>query len=479
MGRSSSQPRTFNTLTRDQRGVSSALASAILDGIDRGATPSTVSGVAGLDPAFGPIYSSVTGYDPAALDTQIGDSLRELLGGGVSFTFDRGAPQIRPNTPQVQGYAPTVTRGSPTTARTVVGRTPFARGSRLGGEATQNYFERSVATPALQAFDRNIAPRINAAFAGRGATFSTRRGIETADQLGQLNTTLSGELARAVREDQLAQFNADQQAAQQENQLAYGYDTAQAQLDASRASQDASLAASADQWQQTLLQNLLADNARFTQGTNANLLQNANQFDASTLAQAQQWQTQLAAQLAENARQRQQQAVGQAQQFAVAPYTRAAMLQSLLAPYQQNAQDRAAFAFNESQRTARENNPFLRLGQAFVSSPQTQTYMQQNSSPLGQYLGIAGTAIGAGAGLMTGNPLMGGLLGAGIGGSVGGNVGGLLGGTVSPNNAAQGLAGAGLTWATARDAGMFDRTRPDAGGQVGPWADGYGRRSPW
>lgn len=409
-----------------------------------GATPSQQNGVASLDPAFGSIYSNVTAYNPATFDQQVSNSLSQLLGGGVSFDFSRGAPQIRANTPQVTGFNPSVTRGSPTTARTVVGRTPFARGSRLGGEATQNYFERSVATPALQAFDRNIAPRINAAFAGRGATFSTRRGIETADQLGQLNTTLTGELARAVREDQLAQFQADQAAAQQENQINYGLDTAQAQLDAGRNSQDASMAANADQWQQSLLQNLLMNNSQFTQGTNASLAQRSNEFDANMMAQADQWQTQLAAQLNENARQRQQQAVAQAQQFALAPYQRAAMLQALLAPYQQNAQDRAAFAYGEGQRLSPENNPWLRLGQAFVGTPQTQTYMQQNSSPLGQYLGIAGLGLGALGGGMAGGG-MGALLGAGIGSSLGGGVGGLLGGTTSPGVAGQQIAGAGLS----------------------------------
>jgi len=335
--------------------------------------------VAELDPGFGEIYRQLQGYDPSEIDDEISRAISESLGGSVSFDVRTGAPTIE---------------------RTNINRSAFTRGPQMSPEFTQQYFRDGVAAPLLRAYDEQVAPRISAAFAGQGAAFSTRRGLEQTKQLDNLNQTLTGALSNAVRQDQQAQFQSDAQFAQQQNQLNYGYDNAQAGLD-----------------------------------------QQFGQFNAQLAANADNWQQQLQAQLADNARGRQQQAVAQAQQFAMQPFARAQAMQQLLAPQQQNAQMMAQARYNEFLRTRPENSPWTQQALAFASQQYQQQYMQQNNSQLGQIAGIGGALIGGVAGGITGGP--GGIVsGAGIGSSIGGSLGGLAGGTTSPINAGIGLVGA-------------------------------------
>jgi hypothetical protein len=68
----------------------------------------------------------------------------------------------------------------------------------LSGEVDTKAYEKGYLEPALRGFDREITPRINAGFAGRGATFSTARGQETSRSLGDLYSRYEETLAQGV-----------------------------------------------------------------------------------------------------------------------------------------------------------------------------------------------------------------------------------------------------------------------------------------
>lgn len=67
---------------------------------------------------------------------------------------------------------------------------------------TERVFRDSILDPALRSFDQEIAPRIGQSFAQHGASFSTRRGTETARQLGNLRSDAQGQLAQLVRQNE-------------------------------------------------------------------------------------------------------------------------------------------------------------------------------------------------------------------------------------------------------------------------------------
>ena len=77
----------------------------------------------------------------------------------------------------------------------------------LGADVTQQFFEKSIQAPLLRAFDQEIAPRINEAFAGAGASLSSRRGDATTRALEGLQTTFASELARATLANQQLEAN--------------------------------------------------------------------------------------------------------------------------------------------------------------------------------------------------------------------------------------------------------------------------------
>lgn len=80
----------------------------------------------------------------------------------------------------------------------------------LSDVVTGENFKKSVAAPLLRTFDQEIAPRISDAFAGSGASFSSRRGLETRQALEGLNTQMTAEQTRLLQNNmQLeAQLNA-------------------------------------------------------------------------------------------------------------------------------------------------------------------------------------------------------------------------------------------------------------------------------
>lgn len=80
---------------------------------------------------------------------------------------------------------------------------------QVGTEESERVFRESVLGPSLQAFDEEIAPRINAAFAGQGGTFSSRRGLAHQNALEDIFNQAQSDLAGFVREDRnlAAQLN--------------------------------------------------------------------------------------------------------------------------------------------------------------------------------------------------------------------------------------------------------------------------------
>ena len=73
----------------------------------------------------------------------------------------------------------------------VTGLTKNALTEQLSGKPTG---AGAILTQSLRAFDQEIAPRINRGFARQGASFSTRRGVETGRQLGNLRADFQSQL---------------------------------------------------------------------------------------------------------------------------------------------------------------------------------------------------------------------------------------------------------------------------------------------
>jgi hypothetical protein len=67
----------------------------------------------------------------------------------------------------------------------------------LSPDVTEEFFKKSVRDPLLRTFDQEIAPRIDASFAGQGATFTSNRGRARSEALEDINTQLASELAGA------------------------------------------------------------------------------------------------------------------------------------------------------------------------------------------------------------------------------------------------------------------------------------------
>lgn len=73
---------------------------------------------------------------------------------------------------------------------------------KLDPKTTENYFNQSIKAPMLQAFDREIMPRLNQNFASAGATFSTRKLDATRTALSDLTSNLSSARADLAYKDQ-------------------------------------------------------------------------------------------------------------------------------------------------------------------------------------------------------------------------------------------------------------------------------------
>lgn len=122
----------------------------------------------------------------------------------------------------------------------------------------------------------------------------------------------------------------------------------------------------------------------------------------------------------ENAANRQAQAISLAQQVQNSPLTSAALLTNVLQPLQGHQQSVLDAAYNEFQRMAPENSPWLRLGMDYLGRNSSVTYNPQRN-------GGIGAAIGGAAGLGMALPALGGAFNSSMGA-----LSGALGGAAMP-----------------------------------------------
>lgn len=108
---------------------------------------------------------------------------------------------------------------------------------------------------------------------------------------------------------------------------------------------------------------------------------------------------QLAAQLAESARQRQVQGVQLANALAQQPLQNTLSYMNALAPFQQRMDAQAQSAYQEFLRTSEENSPWLGQAQNFIGQSMQAAYWPQQTGGLGAGIagGIGGATLGAGA----------------------------------------------------------------------------------
>lgn len=169
-------PSSTSTLTARQKTVLRRLGDTIIPNVGKPAQGYTGSRVAPLEPGYDAARAMIESYGATAgeFDEPVKVAVRRMLAGEPSFALD------------------------PATMR--------------------EYFDKSVAAPAIQTFDREIAPRLSASFAARGGTFSTRRGEATQQALGDLQNSLAGQYAQTAWSAQqlgaqLAEAAANRQAA--------------------------------------------------------------------------------------------------------------------------------------------------------------------------------------------------------------------------------------------------------------------------
>lgn len=123
-------------------------------------------------------------------------------------------------------------------------------------------FDSQVTRPLLRTFDTEINPRLQAGFAGQGASFSSRRGYATQQALEDLGTQLASERARFYREDRNLAASLAESAANRQLQ-AVGLADAASASPLGRAS---ALQSVLSPYQQREQQLILADMARFQEG---------------------------------------------------------------------------------------------------------------------------------------------------------------------------------------------------------------------
>jgi len=85
-------------------------------------------------------------------------------------------------------------------------------------KATAEYFKAGVADPVMREFDRSIKPKIDQAYAAKGAFLSSRRGTETANALGDIGVGLSSQLAQWQQSNQALSASLAESAANRQMQ---------------------------------------------------------------------------------------------------------------------------------------------------------------------------------------------------------------------------------------------------------------------
>lgn len=74
--------------------------------------------------------------------------------------------------------------------------------STLGTQDTQNYIQQGIYNPALLNFQQTTLPQITQAFAGQGASFSSRAGTAVQRASSDLNTQLAGQAANVTMQNE-------------------------------------------------------------------------------------------------------------------------------------------------------------------------------------------------------------------------------------------------------------------------------------
>jgi hypothetical protein len=158
-------------------------------------------------------------------------------------------------------------------------------------------------------------------------------------------------------------------------------------------------------------------------------LENAQEDLSSELAKAQMRNMTLEAQLAENAAQRQQQAVGQAESFENKPLRQSMAQQQAASGFQQHEQQKADADYQEFLRTRPAYSPWPQLALGYLSNPEIALQQKSGSSGFGGMLSGALSGAGTGAAIGSVVPVIGTALGAGLGAVVGGGASALSGGS--------------------------------------------------
>lgn len=212
-----SSPASTPTLDGRQRNIENSLAASITPNINQGLPAYQGQQVANLDPLYGQVYQGLQNYNATGSNQQAQQGINAGLSGNPSFN-------------------PTMN---------------FQQAPTLDPSQTASYFQSAVANPAMANYQQNTAPAIDAAFAGQGATFSTRRGLAQQQALQNMNTSLNSQLGQAQLSNQQAQYNMQGQFGQQQNQLGYNLQALQGSLADSAAQRQQS--AVGQQQQQAML----------------------------------------------------------------------------------------------------------------------------------------------------------------------------------------------------------------------------------
>lgn len=135
------------------------------------------------------------------------------------------------------------------------------------------------------------------------------------------------------------------------------------------------------------------------------------------LSQAQFQNQTLAANLADNARQRQLQGLGALNQFqqqqAMTPIQQALGMSQLIGPFQQHADQLAGAQYQEWMNQRPENRPWLQLAMQYLGNNSQQLYVRKNPYVSAGAGALSGAVTGAPAGIP--GMLVGGAIGAGAG----------------------------------------------------------------
>lgn len=422
----------------------------------QGATPYSGPLVGDLHPGYEKTAAQGMGIDPLAAQKSITQAISPLLNGQKAIDFKNlqaptplqmgqvNAPQLQQN-PTYNFGAMSGNGNQQSTYNYVPGQ---VKSNLDNSQFTQDYFNQGIKDPLLAAYQNDIAPKLTDAGAGTGSTFSTRTQVAKQKALSDLQTQMAAQLSGAVRQDNIERSQQDLQAGEfnvnsglNNAQFKSGQDLQYAQLNNQNSQYYSGLNSSrelagADLNSQNLntsnalkSQNALnfgqlnSDNALKSFGLNSQNKYNYDTFNTNTSMA-----------LGENALNRRLQAAALQGQSAMLPFQELQAQQQLLNPLQSQRNAGTAASYQEFQRTALENSPWLKYGLS-IAGLNPNTIVQQQPNYLSA--GLAGAGIGASVlgGLGTGAAAGSGLFGAGS----------ALGGTAALGGATSGAVGAGAS----------------------------------